>query len=112
MTEKHHCSARVWSQGAFFSSPCARSGSLFEEGKHWCKTHAPSSVKARRDASRAKWDFSEIYAAKRHNEWHKNAEGQKAIELLREIAAGNHGNQSIEKANEFIEQYEKGLKNV
>ncbi len=34
---------------------CSRNGKLEENGKWWCKQHAPSSVKARGEASAARW---------------------------------------------------------
>lgn len=36
-------------------SRCMRAGVVEEGGKWWCKQHAPSAVKARRDASNARY---------------------------------------------------------
>lgn len=110
MTEKDKCGAQVNTPGVWSQTyRCQRNGSLFEEGKYWCKTHAPSSVKARRNATNARYDLE---SAKQHNEWHKNAEGRKAIELLRQIAEDRLTVGIHQEAKAFIEQYEKGLKNV
>jgi len=35
---------------------CTRNGTFKEEGRWWCKTHAPSEKKRRRDEREAKWD--------------------------------------------------------
>jgi hypothetical protein len=52
MGEQHGCSARVVQAGSFGrSSGCGRNASVFEDGKWWCKQHAPSAVKKRREES-------------------------------------------------------------
>ena len=52
--EKHGCSERVWED--FHNYACSRSGKLNEDGKWWCKQHAPSTRAAKRAQSEAKWD--------------------------------------------------------
>lgn len=55
MTEHtpEQCAKRIF-QG-FSDWPCSREGKLFEEGKWWCKQHAPSARKKRDDARDARW---------------------------------------------------------
>jgi len=48
------CSASVWD--VWHSHRCHRNGTVHEEGKWWCKQHSPSAEKARREASKARWD--------------------------------------------------------
>lgn len=52
--EKHGCSEHVWS--GFHGYPCSRSGKLNEDGKWWCKQHAPSAKAARSAKTSAKWE--------------------------------------------------------
>ena len=47
------CSERMtrgWTYGQ-----CSRKGVVTEDGKLWCKQHAPSNVKARLEASNRRW---------------------------------------------------------
>lgn len=46
------CAEHVY-RGNFQSGPCSRKGVVREEGKDWCKQHAPSAVKARHEAHEA-----------------------------------------------------------
>ncbi len=57
MNEKR-CSQQVRVKGLGWPTyqTCARSGVVLEDGKWWCKQHAPSAVKARRDKARTKDD--------------------------------------------------------
>lgn len=50
----HPCSGEVWRK--FSNFRCSRPGTLEEGGKWWCKTHAPSLVKARNAARNAETD--------------------------------------------------------
>lgn len=56
---KERCVAHIC-RGSYNAERCVRRGSVSENGKLWCKQHAPSLVKAKqeeRDAKwRAKWD--------------------------------------------------------
>lgn len=54
------CVASVQEPGGWHSHICGRKGGLNEMGEWWCKTHAPSIVKAKQDvrdaAFRARMD--------------------------------------------------------
>ena len=67
------------------SYPCVRAGVLRENGKWWCRQHAPSAIEARRKKRDEKWDAEAAAAGQRQETLRY---GQEAIELLREIAAG------------------------
>lgn len=54
MTERHSCAGRVW-DGAWRKRECENRGKLFEDGKWWCHSHAPSQVAARREKWNAKY---------------------------------------------------------
>lgn len=55
-TEKHRCAEHVhdWGRGAGFH-PCVRNGVVQEDGRWWCRQHAPSAVQARKEAREAKY---------------------------------------------------------
>lgn len=48
------CSAATWS--GWHERPCTRRGSVEEDGKWWCKQHAPSAQKARDDERNRKYE--------------------------------------------------------
>ncbi len=50
---KHPCEAQITVNWA--SYPCGKTASIEEGGKWYCRTHAPSLVEAKRDASAAEW---------------------------------------------------------
>lgn len=53
---KPGCSEPIYEPGGFADYHyCTRKGILFEEGKHWCRQHAPSTRKAKRVAWEARW---------------------------------------------------------
>ena len=52
---KPKCCGKVSPAGAWRSYPCGKNASMEHEGKHYCKTHHPPTVQAKRDASHAKW---------------------------------------------------------
>ena len=52
---KPKCCGQVSRAGSWGSHPCGKNASMEHEGKHYCKTHHPPTVKAKLDASRAKW---------------------------------------------------------
>jgi hypothetical protein len=52
-SETHRCSEEIYS--GFSAHQCHRKGVTLEGGKWWCKQHAPSLVKARRDARDSEW---------------------------------------------------------
>ncbi len=67
MSETQRCAGRTW-HDRMGSFPCANKGKVKEEGKLWCRTHAPSLVAARRQARSAKWEA----------EWKESREHQAA----------------------------------
>lgn len=48
------CAGRT--RGHYYDSGCRSKGSLFEDGKWWCKIHAPSIKVEKRRARDAKWE--------------------------------------------------------
>jgi hypothetical protein len=61
MAEKHPCAEDVPDGGRMVGfHRCTRSGTVQEDGQWWCRQHAPSAVKARRDEREA------AYRAKRN----------------------------------------------
>lgn len=71
MTHEHNCAGKVYGPGVFIPYECRHAGTVEEQGKWWCKQHAPSLVKARRKAREEAWQ--DKYAAER-------AEAQKRAE--------------------------------
>ena len=65
----NQCSKRVYA-GSYSGHQCQRRGSVEENGSWWCKQHAPSLVKARRDESDRKWreEFDRKMRADRERE--------------------------------------------
>ena len=56
LTKEERCSEpRVADYTGYHFGRCSRRGTMSEEGKLWCFQHAPSSIKARRAKSAAKW---------------------------------------------------------
>ena len=71
MTSKvaHRCSATVYDPtGWGHNSSCSRNGKIEEDSKWWCKQHAPSSVKARIEASRVRWQADQDRRMAPYNE--------------------------------------------
>lgn len=54
--DPERCSATVPGPGGWQRHQCGRKGKVEEEGKLWCRQHAPSEVKRRGDERRAKWE--------------------------------------------------------
>jgi hypothetical protein len=52
---KPKCCGKVSPAGSWRSYPCGKNASMEHEGKHYCKTHHPPTVKAKADARTAKW---------------------------------------------------------
>ena len=50
MSEKVKCAGEKWPDGSYRPYPCAKTGTLEHGGKHWCKTHHPPTVEAKRVA--------------------------------------------------------------
>ena len=64
---KRQCVEMVHDSGAFRSRGCARNATVLEEGKWYCKVHAPSAAYKRAAARRAKWDRGWAEKTARHN---------------------------------------------
>lgn len=53
MSERKFCAATLWKD--MHRSSCSRSGSVYENGRWWCKQHSPSAVAKRAADSDARW---------------------------------------------------------
>ena len=90
---KPKCCGQVWPAGAWRSHPCGKNASMEHEGKHYCKTHHPPTVQAKRDASHAK--FQAQFDAQRVRE---QAERDAAAEQKRRADAYD---QLVERVKEL-----------
>jgi hypothetical protein len=52
----NRCAAEVLDAGSYRSRRCTRDGTFIEDGKRWCKQHAPSLGEKRLAAKNAQWD--------------------------------------------------------
>ncbi len=50
------CNKQIWEPRGTGFHPCSRKGVIEEDGRHWCRQHAPSAVKARQEKSDARYD--------------------------------------------------------
>ena len=73
MSEKHKCCEMVWAQGSYRGYPCGKGANYEHEGKHYCKTHHPPTVREKNEARQAKW---------RH-EWDADQARQKAADAAK-----------------------------
>lgn len=53
--EKQKCAGRTYDNISRLFGRCQHNGSLEHDGKMWCKTHHPPTVKSKEEALRAKW---------------------------------------------------------
>ena len=90
---KPKCCGQVWPAGAWRSYTCGNNASMEHEGKHYCKTHHPPTVQAKRDASHAK--FQAQFDAQRVRE---QAERDAAAEQKRRADAYD---QLVERVKEL-----------
>jgi hypothetical protein len=51
---KHGCAERIYSSRGGWHD-CSRTGVVQENGRWWCRQHAPSAKQAKRDAQDTKW---------------------------------------------------------
>lgn len=95
---ENQCSASVRVPGMGFGRfhQCRRAGVFLEEGKYWCKQHAPSTVKKRRDELTRKWDAQ--YAAKKHGWAVQEAAAEVVEAAVRWHAAGQRNNYALIEA--------------
>ena len=56
MLDPTRCAKEVTGEGGWHHHQCPRKIALTEEGKGWCRQHAPSSVAATRKAGQARWE--------------------------------------------------------
>ncbi len=49
------------------SYQCRRKGSIEEDGHIWCKTHAPSNIKAKREKQEAQWNHEWALRKSKHS---------------------------------------------
>lgn len=54
-TDKHPCAGTVTEPGGWHDYSCTRSGTIEENGKWWCRQHAPSLIAEKRAAKEAAW---------------------------------------------------------
>ncbi len=90
------CSKRVWSGGSFDGHLCRNLACVEEAGRLWCRTHAPSAVQAREEASaaRRKADAEE---RQRVRDMNLRAERlrERSLEAIKLIAAGHNDPQGL-----------------
>mgnify|MGYP001597820722 CR=1 FL=1 len=88
--DTQRCSKLIWGAGPWPSqSGCQNRGSVTEDGQPWCKTHAPSRVKARRDEMRARWRGRSVaLAVELARDQERVAAVSRCVEALRQIARG------------------------
>lgn len=65
---------------------CPRTGSLEHEGALYCKTHYPPNVKARREASCAKY---EAESSARHAKWEAQKHAARCADIVQQYLNGN-----------------------
>lgn len=55
---EHYCSKWVFSgyRWDFGGHQCGNAGTVFEDGKWWCKRHTKAAEQARRDKTHAKYE--------------------------------------------------------
>jgi hypothetical protein len=56
-TGKHKCCAKVYTPDTISGYTCGRGAAYEHEGRHYCKTHHPPTVKAKREESNAAWQL-------------------------------------------------------
>lgn len=95
--KKQYCSGRVYG-GRIGVYCCTRTGVVFEDGKYWCRQHAPSAVKERREKSEERYTIKSREEAK---EWHMR---YKAIKLLNFCENSVYSLKNTEDINLFIEK--------
>lgn len=79
------CCKRVYPKeryGSFHGHGCCKKATLVEDGKPYCKTHAPSIVAAKEAARRAQWDAE---ARARQAKWDAEAAQKHADKEMRAV---------------------------
>lgn len=103
MSADNQCRAQVRAPGMGFGHfhPCRRSGVLLEAGRYWCKQHAPSTVKKRKDAWTQKID------AQHRRQKHGWAVQEAAAEVVEISVAHYRGKKTLLDLAEAIRKYLK-----
>lgn len=99
MSEKR-CSERVYG-GSFMGHSCRKTATREEDGRPWCAQHAPSAVKARRDARTLRWN-----AENRQREYH--AESRRLRDVLLNVVLTTTSDlpPEVQAAREAVRQHE------
>lgn len=86
------CEEYVFSD--YSNSRCGKGASHFENGKHYCQTHNPTKVQARRSARDLKWKLEREASSRRYacNDA-KNELGDNGLEILEWMEASNIHNE-------------------
>lgn len=94
------CCETVHRQGDWISTQCNRKRG-YGPDKAYCKQHDPEAVKARREASEAKYNAE---FNKRRYEWY----GKTFFVALEQIANGHNAPRTL--AREMIDEFMKGMR--
>lgn len=105
------CAAIVHDTQSWRGRNCTRAGTVHENGKYWCKQHAPSAEKARRDKAQAEW---EAQWAKKSEQRKLEAAAPAMLACLEWIAheSGQHGDGATDSswAARFLLEVEQRAK--
>lgn len=108
---KTQCAEGVWGSNAFHYSQCSRKGKIEEDGHLWCFQHAPSKVKAKRDAEKIErdkwWKESDL---KREASNAKVQIGETAILYFKQQASHDDLEQAVlkfERAENELSEFQK-----
>lgn len=100
MSEKR-CSERVYGGGSFTGHSCRKKATREEDGRPWCAQHAPSAVKARRDARTMRWD-----AENKQLEYRNRGQGLRFALLNAVLATTGDLPPEVQAAREAVRQHE------
>lgn len=109
MTDKPQCAQPVFKDYAHYR--CPSPGVLEEEGKFWCRRHAPSVVAARDAKRNAKVDQ---YIAESRREYRQREAEAKALPLLRAVVEAqmvgdfNAYEEAMSVAEAFLTAFDAG----
>ena len=77
------CSREIWTTG-LGGRACRHKGTLLENGKWWCKQHAPSTINKRNQEQKARWDASRAAQAQL---WREKEERKRRAECFPNLIA-------------------------
>ena len=81
--EKKKCCGSVWPTGAYRSQQCAKNGKFVRDGKHYCKTHDPVSIKEKNNARNDAYEVAYERRCNLRNEVEqKRAEEKRKVEMF------------------------------